>query len=148
MRSKLIVFAAVLPLVALGCSGVSNVERASLTSLEAREAYVAAHPDNVFSDCIRNGEITKGMSAYEVVASWGLPNVYAVSKSKPGERWIYYLRDKDSLSLLIYTLSFSDDTLRVWDIDQRRVRGESLVTSVDLPTEAPRDIGQPTKRRR
>jgi hypothetical protein len=145
-RTPVLVTAIVL-LTTLGCSGVSTVERANLTTPVSRQEYIETHPGAPYNHCILNGEITKGMSAYEVIASWGMPNVYVVSRSKPGEEWIYYLRDRDSLALLIYTLGFEDDTLRVWDIDQKRPTGGSVVTTVDLPpVPSERDPRAPKKR--
>jgi len=134
-------------LTALGCSGVSTVERANLTTPVAREGYVKSHPGDTHTDHILNGEITRGMSVYEVIASWGMPNVYVVSRSKPGEQWIYYLRDRDSLSLLIYTLNFEEDTLKVWDIDQERPTGQSIVSTVELPRGTPEKETPALKRR-
>lgn len=111
-----------------GCSCVSTVERANITPAESREEYVKAHPEGTYNECIREGEITAGMTMHEVIASWGMPNVYVVTRTQPAEQWIYYLKDRDSLSMLIYTLSFSDDTLRVWDIDQKRFVGQGIVS--------------------
>jgi hypothetical protein len=147
MRCVFVFLAAAMLLAALGCSGVSTVEKANLTTPVAREEYANAHPGDQHNVCIRNGEITRGMSVHEVIASWGMPNVYVVSRSKPGEQWIYYLKDRDSLLLLIYTLSFADDTLSVWDIDQKRLPGQALVSTVDLPPEPPERVSPATKKR-
>lgn len=119
MRRSPILFAACAMILA-GCSCKPATERADLVAVEAREDYVRAHPDGAFNDLILLGEITRGMSAYDVLAAWGMPNVYALSRKSPEEHWIYYVRDEVSLSLLIYTLTFEDDTLRLWDVAQKR----------------------------
>jgi len=134
-RFSLILFAAVPVLWSVGCSCVSKVERADFTAAGVREEYINLHPEGPFNECIRNGEIVAGMTAHEVMASWGMPNVYALSRSQPSEQWIYYTKDRESLSMLIYTLSFTEDTLRVWDIDQKRFVGPGIV-SYDEPDAA------------
>ena len=131
MRFMLILSAVALLATSYGCSCVSTVERATLTPPAARAEYVRIHPDGAHNDCVRNGEIMRGMSAHEVVASWGLPHVYVLTKTSPSERWIYYVKDRDSLAMLIYTLGFADDTLRVWNIDQKRDAGQGIASVGD-----------------
>jgi hypothetical protein len=133
----LILSAAALLLASFGCSCVSTVERANLTSPIAREEFVKTHPGCVHNECIKNGEIVRGMCTREVVASWGFPNVYVVTRSSSSEQWVYYVRDRDSLSLLVYTLGFSDDTLRVWEVDQKRPVGQGTITLRDEPRTLP-----------
>lgn len=131
MRFMLILSAVALLATSYGCSCVSTVERATLTPPAARAEYIRYHPDGAHNDCIRNGEIMRGMSAHEVVASWGLPNVYVLTRRSPSEQWIYYIKDRDSLAMLVYTLGFADDTLRVWNIDQKRDVGQGIVSVGD-----------------
>jgi hypothetical protein len=128
----MILCACVVMAASIGCSCVSTVERLDRTPVESREEYVKAHPECPFGESVRNGEIVRGMCAPEVIASWGFPNVYAVARSSPTEQWIYYLKDRDSLTMLIYTLTFADDTLQVWDIDQKRFVGQGMVSAEDL----------------
>ena len=128
MRFMLILSAVALLATSYGCSCVATVERATLTPAVGRAEYVKLHPDGAHNDCIRNGEIVRGMSAHEVVASWGLPNVYVLTRKSPSEQWIYYIKDRGSLAMLIYTLGFADDTLRVWNIDQKRDVGQGIVS--------------------
>jgi hypothetical protein len=131
----------------IGCSCVSTVERINRTPVESREEYVNTHPDCAFTESIRNGEIMRGMCGPEVIASWGLPNVYAVTRSSPTEQWIYYLKDRESLTMLIYTLTFADDTLQVWDIDQKRFVGQGIISTGDLEEGAPSAAVDDRKRR-
>lgn len=137
MRFMLILSAVALLATSYGCSCVSTVERANLTPAVVRTEYIRLHPDGAHNDCIRNGEIVRGMSAHEVVASWGLPNVYVLTRTSPGEQWIYYIKDRDSLAMLVYTLGFADDTLRVWNIDQKRDVGQGIISVGDNSRRVP-----------
>ncbi|MBN1165260.1 MAG: hypothetical protein JXB45_11820 [Candidatus Krumholzibacteriota bacterium] len=121
MRKIIISCAVLLFLLNLGCSRVSMVERESFQAPEAREAYVKSHPDGAYCQHICNGEIVRGMNGHEVLASWGLPNLYLVSDKKPEEYWVYYTADINANAMLIYTLTFNDmDQLHDWDIDIKR----------------------------
>ena len=146
MRYMQVFLATAILMTSFGCSCISTVERANLTSAASREEYISSHPDGVYNDCISNGEIMYGMTAHEVIASWGLPNVYMVTRTTPSEQWIYYIKDRGSLAMLIYTLGFSDDTLRVWDIDQKRLVGQEIVSHREsdrgLPDSSHRTMGK------
>ncbi|MDD4856467.1 MAG: hypothetical protein PHD74_00015 [Candidatus Krumholzibacteria bacterium] len=143
MRLALVFSVGAMLFISYSCSCVSTIERANLVPACSREEYVKLHPEGAHNDCIKNGEIVRGMCAHEVFASWGLPNVYIVTRSAPSEEWIYYVKDQSSLAMLIYTLSFTDDTLRVWNIDQKRFVGQEIVSareSFELPVGSTRDI--------
>ena len=131
MRFALILAAVVSVATTYGCSCVSTVERANLAPAASREEYARLHPEGAHNDCIRNGEIVRGMSAHEVIASWGLPDVYITTKTTPAEQWIFYVKDRGSLSMLIYTLGFADDTLRAWDVEQKRFVGQGIVSATE-----------------
>lgn len=106
------------------------VEREELVDLCEREDYVKKHPECRFGENILSGEIVRGMEGNEVMASWGLPNVYLLSKNGPNEYWVYYVHNEDSRSILIYTLTFNDkNNLADWDIDIKRFNGGSYVYS-------------------
>lgn len=114
--------------VNLGCSCVTKVERENFVDSSFRDEYTKQNPESPFCENIKNGEITRGMSVQEVMASWGLPNVYLVSMKKSEEYWVYYIRNDLSSSILIYTLIFSDDSkLSDWDIDMKRFIDNSYV---------------------
>jgi hypothetical protein len=147
MRFMLILSAVALLTTSYGCSCVSTVERANLTPAVTRAEYIRLHPDASHNDCIRNGEIVRGMSAHEVVASWGLPNVYVLTRSSPSEQWIYYIKDRDSLAMLVYTLGFADDTLRVWTIDQKRDVGQGIVSVGDNSRQTPATSARDLRRK-
>ena len=133
MKPRPHIVATLLVIVMLGCSGVLTVEQADLTKLESREHFIELNPNSQFCEHIRNGEISRGMNIYEVIASWGLPNVYLVSQKEPNENWIYYVEDPDSRSILIYTLTFRDDSLEAWEIDMKRFVDQRIVFDADTP---------------
>jgi len=137
MRTMTKVIAALLLLFTVGCSCLSTVERAELTDIKSREHFISSNPGSIYCENIRNGEIIRGMNIYEVIASWGLPNVYLVSRKKPHENWIYYVEDQDTRSILIYTLTFSDDLLDDWDIDMKRFVDQRVVYDFDIPRRLP-----------
>lgn len=114
--------------VNLGCSCMTRVERENFVDSSFRDEYTKLNPESPFCQNIKNGEITRGMNVQEVIASWGLPNVYLVSTKKSEEYWIYYIRNELSSSVLIYTLVFLDDSkLSDWDIDMKRFIDNSYV---------------------
>jgi hypothetical protein len=137
MKTMTKVIAALLFLSMVGCSGISTIERAELTNLESREHFIATNPSSIYCENVRNGEIVQGMNIYEVIASWGLPNVYLVARKEPRENWIYYVQDADTRSILIYTLTFDDNLLEGWEIDMKRFVDQRVVYDSDLPLRLP-----------
>jgi len=127
MKAKCLPLALLAALLIVGCSTVSTVERAELTF-------------------IKNGEIVRGMTIYDVIASWGLPNVYITGKENDNEYWIYYIGVENSNSILIYTLTFNEDTLKDWDIDQKRFIDRGIVSEVTIVDEKPIRIAPRGKR--
>ncbi len=128
MRYLSLLFAVPLLFLVTGCSCTSQIEREEFTSRDAREVYVEGHPGSAYLENIRNGEIVRGMSLDEVLASWGMPNVYLASHKGGEERLIYYVQQKGLNSVLVYMLDFdSNNVLTDWDIDQKRLSSYSLV---------------------
>jgi len=128
MRFLPLLFAVPLIFLVSGCSCTSQVEREDFTSSEVRELYAGEHPESAFQENIRNGEIVRGMNEDEVVASWGMPNVYLISREKDTQRFIYYIQDQDAASVLVYMLDFdADNILFDWNIDEKRFTSFSLV---------------------
>ncbi len=129
MKRTMIICAASLIVFVAGCSHYSAIEKADFTALEDREDFLDKNPNCVHREHIRNGEITRGMNAQEVMASWGMPNVYLVSRDKPEEYWIYYTGDDNKQSILIFTLVFDyDNNLCGWDIDMKRFDDHRVVS--------------------
>lgn len=128
MRITALALAVSMVAVNLGCSCMTRVERENFVDSSFRDEYTKLNPESPFCQNIKNGEITRGMNVQEVIASWGLPNVYLVSTKKSEEYWIYYIRNELSSSVLIYTLVFLDDSkLSDWDIDMKRFIDNSYV---------------------
>jgi hypothetical protein len=128
MRYVPLLFALSLLIFISGCSCSSQIEREDFTSSESREIFIDGHPESSFQENIRYGEIVRGMNEEEVIASWGMPNVYLTSRSKDEERFIYYIQDKETNSVLVYMLDFdADHILYDWDIDQKRLSSYSIV---------------------
>ncbi len=147
MKMAMILCVCVALVASIGCSCVSTVERVNRTPVASREDYVKLNPDCDHGESIVNGEIVRGMNSREVLASWGLPNVYIVTRTSPAEQWIYYLKDRDSLTMLIYTLTFADDTLQVWDVDQKRFVGQGIASMADRKHVAAEAAAQDMRRR-
>ena len=127
MRKPAILLVVAFILTQLGCTGRAGVEKEYFISPEARQDYVIENPEGRFNENIENGEITRGMGYKDVIASWGLPNVYLHSTKAPREFWFYYVEDVNSASVLIYTLCFEEDILGDWDIDIKRFDGQGLL---------------------
>ena len=111
MRYLPLLFAIPLLVFLSGCSCTSQVEREDFTSSTAREIYIEGHPESAFQENIRNGEIVRGMNEDEVIASWGMPNVYLTSRVREEERFIYYVQDGSTNSVLVYMLDFDADNI-------------------------------------
>lgn len=131
----------------LGCSHCSQVEKENFLELSQRQESADKLPESRFSNNIVAGEITRGMNGHEVMASWGLPNVYLISRKKPEEYWIYYVEDKDTRAILIYTLIFNtEDELMDWDIDMKRYIDNSYVLNPAAIKEDTETKTSPSKR--
>jgi hypothetical protein len=146
MHRLLSLLGAAFMLFHLGCSCTSSVERENFTAPEARQEYITEHPAGSYNENIQEGEITRGMNVYEVIASWGLPNVYMLSKTGPEEYWVYYVEDEGVSAIIIYTLAFSDDILEDWEIDMKRFTGESTIVIDSGGITAPVVPGSSTKK--
>ena len=132
MRYLPLLFAMSLLIFASGCSCTNQVEKEDFTSVSAREIFIDGHPESSFQENIRNGEIIRGMNEDEVIASWGMPNVYLVSRVRDEERFVYYIQDRGANSVLVYSLDFDkDNILYSWDIDEKRLSSYSLVRYED-----------------
>ena len=111
MRYLPLLFAMPLLIFVSGCSCTSHIEREDFTSSEAREIYIEGHPESAFQENIRNGEIVRGMNGDEIIASWGMPNVYLTSSVNDEERFIYYIQYREASSVLVYMLDFDEDNI-------------------------------------
>ncbi len=134
MRYLLLLFVLPLLIFASGCSCTNQIEREDFTSSDAREIFIEGHPESSFQENIRNGEIIRGMNEDEVIASWGMPNVYLSSRERDEECFVYYIQDRGANSVLVYMLDFdSDNILYDWDIDEKRLSSYTLVNFEKVP---------------
>ena len=134
MRYLPLLFALSLLILASGCSSTNQIEREDFVSSDAREIFIEGHPESAFQENIRNGEIIRGMNEDEVLASWGMPNVYLSSRVRDEERFVYYIQDRGANSVLVYMLDFdSDNILYNWDIDEKRLSSYTLVRFEKVP---------------
>jgi hypothetical protein len=141
MRFLSLLFAVTVLLALNGCSGTSQVERESFTSSEAREIYIEGHPECGFQENIRNGEIVRGMNEDEVLASWGMPNVYLTSMVSDEERFIYYVQDRETRSVLVYMLDFDEDNILYdWELDEKRLESYGLIGFEKAPAYYQNDL--------
>jgi hypothetical protein len=93
--------------------------------------YLATHPNGKYNKEIMKGEVARGMSNLEVLASWGLPSVRRMSESGDREQWMYIRLDEHSGRVIGYTLMFQDQTLSKWMYDPNLV-AMGILTPEDL----------------
>jgi hypothetical protein len=105
-----------------------------------REDYLRTFPDGPHNDRIRRGEVVRGMSLYEVLASWGIPDARLVSEKGNQERWVYVLLDDLSMDWVCYEYEFSNNALLDWTTTRSVSNGLSLdspdhhLSAVSLPS--------------
>ena len=102
--------------VLVSCSHHPRTLDGSDSILEGRQDYVSAHPEGLYNHHILNGEVVKGMSLMEVLASWGLPNSRRHSETGSQEYWFFVSQDKDAGMIRRYELVFQDQLLHNWNV--------------------------------
>ena len=83
-------------------------------------------PEGRFNDHIQRGEIVRGMSLFEVLASWGIPDARVVAPEESRERWVYVLVDDLSLDWVRYDYVFGGNALLDWEITRNVASGASI----------------------
>lgn len=86
-------------------------------------------PDGPHNDCINRGEVVKGMTLYEVLASWGIPDRRLVADTGR-ERWVYVILDDLSMDWVCYEYDFTNNLLVDWTSTRSNANGFSF-DSVD-----------------
>lgn len=131
MKFVCVLAVAVLLLILLpACSHLPRMpEGAGSDAAALRQAYFEAHPDGEFNECIRQGEVVRGMNVIEVLASWGVPNMRRAYAHATGQYWTYFVVDDASRRVMSYELVFDDRVLERWNIAQ------SVLTIDKLPPE-------------
>lgn len=118
---------AALATCAAGCATGPPSRTATPAISELREDYLKEFPDGTNNDHIRRGEVVRGMTLYEVLASWGVPDRRLVS-DKGQERWVYVLMDELSMDWVCYEYDFRNNALLDWTSTRSNANGFALDT--------------------
>jgi hypothetical protein len=111
-----------------GCASTPPSRSATPQIRELREDYLAEFPNGPNNDHIKRGEIVRGMSLFEVLASWGIPDARVVATEGNRERWIYVLLDDLSLDWVGYEYEFHGNELVDWSTTKNVRNGLPLDT--------------------
>ena len=124
VSARLALVAVAAALSACAVAPPSRTETASIRQI--REDYLHAYPEGRFNDHIQRGEVVKGMSLFEVLASWGIPDGRAVKPDENRERWIYVLVDDKNLDWVRYDFVFRSNELTEWEKTTNVASGAAL----------------------
>lgn len=118
----LCLLALVLP--ACASSPPSRTETAAIRQI--REEYLRVYPQGRFNDHIVRSEIVKGMSLYEVLASWGIPDERTVSTIRNRERWAYIILDDNATDWVRYEFVFAGNEMVEWETSRNVASGITI----------------------
>jgi hypothetical protein len=113
-----------LALPACAASPPSRPETAVIRQI--REEYFRVYPEGRYNDHIVRSEIVKGMSLYEVLASWGIPDERAVSTLRNRERWSYVILDDNAVDWVRYEFVFAGNEMIEWEASPNVASGRAL----------------------
>lgn len=122
-----------------GCATAPPARTETPAIAELRDDYMKEFPDGPHNDHIRRGEVVKGMTLYEVLASWGIPDRRLVSDSGH-ERWVYVLLDDLSMDWVCYEYDFRNNALVDWSTARSNANGFKLdapdhtISAMNLPS--------------
>jgi hypothetical protein len=142
----------VMAVCAEGCATAPPSRTETPAIAELRADYFKEFPDATNNSHVRHGEIVKGMSLYEVLASWGVPDRRLVTDTGH-ERWVYVLQDDLSMDWVAYEYDFRNNALVDWATARSNTNGFALdsndehVSAMSLPswTGANQHGGAPTR---
>ena len=117
--------------VATGCTHAPRLSRTTADIEIYRAEYMRNNPDGKYNEQIMKGEVTKGMDAVEVLASWGLPHLRRGSEHTDQESWVYYTIDDHTKQVISYELVFLSSELSRWFVDNN-ASGQGTLTPEDL----------------
>jgi len=109
-----------------GCATTPPSRSATPAIYELRDDYFRSFPEGPHNDRIKRGEVVKGMSLFEVLASWGVPDARVVKEDGNSERWIYVLQDDLSLDWVCYDYEFAGNSLVDWTTSRNVANGLPL----------------------
>ncbi len=119
------------------CAHVPRMLNENPETARLRTQYLTDHPYGPHNAQIVRGEVTTGMDAMEVLASWGVPQRRLAKPSDQRELWSYTSRDEYSGDSIVYELVFVDRVLQRWNIDRSTtgagVQAINPVRGVDEP---------------
>ena len=137
-----------LALPACASSPPSRTETAAIRQI--REEYLRFYPEGRYNDHIVRSEIVKGMSLYEVLASWGIPDERSLSTLRNRERWGYVLLDDNAVDWVRYEFVFVGNELVEWEYSRNVASGDPVdALHPDVPPPLPawaRGVDQPSLR--
>ncbi|HEX6790977.1 MAG TPA: hypothetical protein VF247_06680 [Candidatus Krumholzibacteria bacterium] len=111
-------------LAACAAAPPQRTETAAIHDLRAD--YFRTYPEGPNNDHIRRGEVVRGMSLYEVLASWGIPDARVVAPEQNKESWIYVVQDDLSLDWIAYEYEFRSNALVEWTTTRNVANGLPL----------------------
>lgn len=141
----------VLPLLlvvaAISCSQAPRMSQTQETDYVRmlRQEFFETHPDGMYNEHIKRGEVVKGMDFLEVLASWGNPD----ARKKPManvEHWTYVEIDEDSKDAVEYRFIFRQNVLAEWELSRQYAKGgvnlldgrkRTVLTKGEQPKPAP-----------
>lgn len=136
--ARLAVIAAAASLAACAVAPPTRTETASIRQI--REEYFRSYPDSRYQQNINRGEIVKGMSLFEVLAAWGVPDARVLGADQSRETWVYVLVDDRSLDWVRYDFDFRSNQLTEWQKTPHVTTGHALTlrdTSTPVATSLP-----------
>lgn len=126
MRSIRSIPLIVLAILALGCTQLPKTNRDPSELGEWRAQYVKYNPNGRFNKYILRGEVTRGMNAMEVLASWGIP-AYRLRVAENGaEYWTYYETDIHTEDVTTYAFAFEGGVVASWVEGAGQIRLDTL----------------------
>jgi hypothetical protein len=124
---RVIAHVALLSFVSLWACAVTPPSRTETPSIrQIRAEYFRAFPDGQFNDRIERGQVVKGMSLFEVLAAWGIPDARTVKVEENRECWVYVLVDDTNLDWVRYDFTFHGNELTGWEMTPNIASGATL----------------------
>ena len=111
-----------------GCATTPPSRTETPAIRDLRDDYFRTFPEGPNNDHIMRGEIVKGMSLFEVLASWGIPDARVVAAEGNRESWFYVLLDDLSLDWICYEYEFNGNSLVEWTTTRNVSNGLPLET--------------------
>jgi len=112
--------------LAASCAYSPRVLDEDAAVLSIRTDYLKSNPDGIYNDYIRRGEVVKGMTYVEVLASWGFPASRLRVPERNLEYWRYVARDDVSLDWAQYTFVFEGPSLIEWQMTRHTSKGRAM----------------------